>query len=452
MSGPKVLRFQSEAELRALREDMLRILEREVLRWQERAPRLKALEQAQLAAVLSRRDALRAAVAKGDNALYAYQVKAETAWLRADLAEREEHAIEQRIAQRQRARRQQQNAVIVLKALQAGGVTVDAGLSQALARLAEGSPEADAEGVLARATLALSSRDQSEELSQAQRAIAEALREDAAGPSTAWHAAPAERDPRLQRIDRHIAELQLLQGAVSARTFQDALRAAEAEPDVQRRNLLLDSLVLDLGSAADTFRQQRDHLTHMQDLAHVLSTLDADSQADLLREAAAADASTPSARLLALADACQHAIDHYHQLQAASSRRAALLAGLAELGYEVHEGMETAWSDHGRVVLRRPASPGYGVELGGNAANGRLQVRAVAMNTERDRSRDRDVEAIWCGDFSRLKAQLNAQGSDLQVERALGVGEVPLKEVEAVAEPARSASDTSRRPGDRRLR
>lgn len=446
MSGPKVVRIQSEAELRALREDMLRLLEREVARWLERAPQLLPVEQAQRTAVLARREGLRAAMAGSDNARYARQVEAERAWLRADLVEREERAIEQHVAQRQRGRRQQQNAATLLNALRSGGLAVDAALLQALTRLAEGGTEADAEGLLARATLALAADAPREALSPSQRDLARALREDGQESTAVWQAAASERDPRLQRIDRHVAELQLLQGAAPAVSFQEALRAAEAEPNTQRRNLLLDSLVLDLASATATCRQQRSHLTHLHDLAHLLDTLDGDNHRELLRQIAQADASLPAAHLQALAESCQHAIDHYHQVQAAASRRAVLLAGLAELGYEVREGMATAWSDQGRVVLRRPASPGYGVELGGNAGSGRLQIRAVAMNSERDRSRDRDVEAIWCGDFSRLKAQLHAQGSDLQIERALGVGEVPLKEVEASPESARALPDSASRP------
>ncbi|MBK0026388.1 hypothetical protein IAE57_09440 [Stenotrophomonas sp. S48] len=446
MSGPKVVRIQSEAELRALREDMLRLLERDVERWLERAHTLQPLEQTQRTAVLARRERLRVALTSSDNAGYARQVEAERAWLRADLDEREAHAIEQRIAQRQRSRRQQQNAATVLNALRSGGLAVDAALLQALTRLAEGGTEADAEGLLARATLALAADVPGEALSPSQRNLAQALREDGQERNATWQAPAAERDPRLQRIDRHIAELQLLQGAAPAASFEDALRAAEAEPNTQRRNLLLDSLVLDLASAAATCRQQRTHLTHLHDLAHLLDTLDGDNHRELLRQIADADASVSAAHLQALTVSCQHAIDHYHQVQAAASRRAVLLAGLAELGYEVREGMATAWSDQGRVVLRRPASPGYGVELGGNAGSGRLQIRAVAMHTERDRSRDRDVEAIWCGDFSRLKAQLHAQGSDLQIERALGVGEVPLKEVEASPEPARVLSGSASRP------
>jgi hypothetical protein len=38
---------------------------------------------------------------------------------------------------------------------------------------------------------------------------------------------------------------------------------------------------------------------------------------------------------------------------AAVERRRAVLEGLASLGYEVSEGMATAWVKQGRVVLRK---------------------------------------------------------------------------------------------------
>ncbi|HBO9433120.1 TPA: hypothetical protein L5E77_002759 [Pseudomonas aeruginosa] len=117
------------------------------------------------------------------------------------------------------------------------------------------------------------------------------------------------------------------------------------------------------------------------------------------------------------------------QQQAALARRQAVLQGLASLGYEVREGMATAWAQTGRVVLRKPATPGYGLEVGGKADNGRLQLRAVALNANRDSQRDRDIETLWCGEFQRLQALLAAQGGELSVERALGVGEVALKEI-----------------------
>jgi hypothetical protein len=91
--------------------------------------------------------------------------------------------------------------------------------------------------------------------------------------------------------------------------------------------------------------------------------------------------------------------------------------------------METAWAQAGNVVLRKTATPGFGVEVGGRAESGRLQVRAVSLSGAHDRARDRDIETIWCGVFTRLRALLAQQGNDLSIEKALGIGEVALKVV-----------------------
>jgi hypothetical protein len=118
---------------------------------------------------------------------------------------------------------------------------------------------------------------------------------------------------------------------------------------------------------------------------------------------------------------------------AAEERRRAVLEGLAGLGYEVSEGMATAWVNRGRVVLRKAANPGYGVELSGGSRSDLLQVRAVAFgnSTEpRDTSRDRDIETIWCGEFERLQSLMAKDGGSLAIEHARPVGQFPLKLVE----------------------
>jgi hypothetical protein len=121
------------------------------------------------------------------------------------------------------------------------------------------------------------------------------------------------------------------------------------------------------------------------------------------------------------------------QAIAAEERRRAVLEGLAGLGYEVSEGMATAWVNGGRVVLRKAANPGYGVELSGGSKSDLLQVRAVAFgnSTEpRDASRDRDIETIWCGEFERLQSLIAKDGGRLSLESAHPIGQFPLKVVE----------------------
>jgi len=60
-------------------------------------------------------------------------------------------------------------------------------------------------------------------------------------------------------------------------------------------------------------------------------------------------------------------IDRARIAVAVASRRNAVLEGLAALGYEVREGMETAWASNGNVMLRNAHRPDYGVKLSGGA-------------------------------------------------------------------------------------
>ena len=78
--------------------------------------------------------------------------------------------------------------------------------------------------------------------------------------------------------------------------------------------------------------------------------------------------------------------------------------------------MATAWVTGGRVVLRKAANPGYGVELSGGSQSDVLQVRAVGIGNSaeaRDTGRDRDMETIWCGEFERLQSLVAKSGGNL---------------------------------------
>jgi len=451
MSGPKVVRIVTAEELLALREAMLHRLDQAVARWQAQCERVGERDASAVAAVMARRQALQALVADSDNTRYALLIEAEIAFLQADTRDREARAVDRAAAGRQQQRRQRDNAAAVLKTLQDRPVDADAGLLQALRALADGHPGADAEAVLARAFALLSPPDAQAALSEEQRALATALQTSAPTPTLADWAAGQRADPgreaRLLRVDRHIAELQVLQGAAAAAPYLDALDNAEQETAPQRRNLLLDSLVLELAAASAAFAQRRTQLERLQDVASRLAALDPAGQAPLLAQVAACSTHTALPLLTALTLQCDTALASHQQALAAVSRRQAVLDGLASLGYEVREGMATAWQDNGAVVLKKAATPGYGVEVGGQADGGRLQVRAVALAADRDRSRDRDIETLWCGEFGRLQALLHGQGTELVVERALGVGEVPLKEAVATATPSGQVQVSHARSG-----
>jgi hypothetical protein len=123
-----------------------------------------------------------------------------------------------------------------------------------------------------------------------------------------------------------------------------------------------------------------------------------------------------------------------------------VLGALSALGYEVREGMETAWASDGNVTLRNAQRPDYGVKVSGGAEGGPLQLRAICFGqrgAERDVARDRDVETLWCSDFDALKSELANAGGDLSVVVAKPAREVALEIVEEAA--PKSRRETERR-------
>jgi len=87
------------------------------------------------------------------------------------------------------------------------------------------------------------------------------------------------------------------------------------------------------------------------------------------------------------------------------------------------------------VVLRKPNSSDYGVELSSAASDERMQVRAVAFSQGRDLSGDARVETAWCGDFGKLQSMLASQGGAIDIERSIAIGALPLKTVDAGPAP-----------------
>lgn len=185
-----------------------------------------------------------------------------------------------------------------------------------------------------------------------------------------------------------------------------------------------DSLVISLKRAKEdvvTFEKLRreaaflgDELARYQDGLEVLQTLQVAARGAI-------------AELQAAVAAAEQKLTELQAVQVADTRRRAVLDGLQQLGYLVHEELSTATISGGRVVVRNPASTGYGVEIAAGAGMERLQVRTVAFDINRDSSGDIPAEKRWCDDFGALKGALKAQGSEVIVERAMGVGTVPLK-------------------------
>jgi hypothetical protein len=235
-------------------------------------------------------------------------------------------------------------------------------------------------------------------------------------------------DQALLKVDKLLGELAGL--GINPSPFSARIAALEAEPRA-RQALVADSLLLDLTSAIKTGRErarlERDLADRHAELSEMKSVEAAALRVEI--ERAIAKSGANDQELVKRAD---FLIEAEVRSMAAEERRRAVLEGLASLGYEVSEGMMTAWVSDGRIVVRKPANPGYGVELSGGSQADVMQVRAVGIGNPaeaRDAGRDRDMETIWCGEFERLQSLVAKAGGNVSIESARPVGQYPLKVV-----------------------
>jgi hypothetical protein len=426
MSGPKVFYVVTREELVARCEAQLRLLDAAVAEWKRTCELNGAANAKEIDDVAARRSALRGLLSAERFAELQTQVAAEISFLRADAQHRLERAAAAAEA-RQARRRTERTARMLLEALERSGRTVPDNVRRGLQSGGEQAPAA-----ITAAFGLLSANPAGGGITKRQRELASQLgRDEKRQTLEEWVAAqpaPPSEEAGL-RIDRHLAELSALGIDTQPFEVRASVAAAEGPP---RQALLADSLLVDLARAIKEGRERASRLADLRQRAAELSAYES-SKARTLRERVAAAllaedaASAPD--LIRQADAM--VAEELHVL-AAAARRRAVLQGLASLGYEVNEGMATAWVQGRRVVLRKAANPDYGVELSGGTQSDRLQVRAVGFGSPqmaRNAARDRDIETAWCGEFGKLQALLAGSGGRLEIESALPPGAVPIKVV-----------------------
>jgi hypothetical protein len=431
VSGPKVV-VTKETAIALCKRDLNR-LEHELSQWARRAEKLGGLEEAERAAFFSRRDKMR-------NLLHANQfldvqkgVEAEIAFLKNDLRERENRKVERAAKKREQQRRLQENAAILMKALATKNIAPQ--LAQNLRAIAQGKQVADAEKILAQGVmLATAAEPKAETLNEAQIQLAHRLKTESTESGmislAEWLSRQSveKRDTRLTHIDHHIAELQSLEGETIAQSFFDRLNKAEQEEHPAQRNLLLDSLMLDLAQTTRECRALREQTGELRSIAMELAALPNVDKALLVR--IETELTSPDlTRLHSLIEECKTTYLKLTQEETAQNIRHAMLSGLSGLGYEIREGMETLWAENGKLILANTARPGYGMEILGKNAE-RVQLRPVALTNDHDKSRDRDIETLFCGEVKNLQTHMAKQGLGLSIAQARAVGEVPVKVIE----------------------
>ena len=432
MSGPKVVCIVTREEVEALCRNLLALVNDAVAHLRATAERHGHADDSVVAGLAGRRARLERLLAEDRFLDLQKQAPREVTFLRKEAARIHAEAVARREAQRTRGRRLQDAARSAASAFRVAGRIPPRNLEAVATRAAAaGEGELAAMQEIVDRSLRELGRDAAAAPPSAEgAALARRLVAGEAGQTLAvWltaHPAEGEVPAAEARLQRLLAEIETLDEPTTAAPYLARAAAIADEASEHRRALLTDSLVLDLAERKRQREARAAVLVGLREARAALGALDtAAAWAMAKRLDTAIDENDGTSEL------AREALDLVAaemRTRAATARRKAVLEGLAALGYEVREGMATAWAENGRVVVKKPGTSDYGVELGSPQDASRLQVRVVRSSAAApDAGRDRDAETVWCAEFGRLRSLLATSGAEMTVERALAPGAQAVK-------------------------
>ncbi len=255
-------------------------------------------------------------------------------------------------------------------------------------------------------------------------------------------------DPERERIEKLLVKLELLDDSNETTGLRSRLEALDGEQDQRQRRLLLDSLSLELSQTLQRRAREAERLAILDELEAQLGVFNAAPTG--LKTAISAHRDGQGASLSDLRQAVEAWCEQEALRLDGERVRSVVLSSLRELGYDVREGMTTAWVEGGSIVVQKAGSSEYGVEL--QDVDGRMRTELVRFGepgapvTEQQRQRDTEIEQQWCTAHAQTLENLRKEGLAAKVMAKREPGEVPLAIRRAVAD----RSDASTRGVDRR--
>lgn len=451
MSGPKVVRIVTREEIIAICERQIAMLKAAVAQWQKVGERNGVLAPEDIDIANTRVTAMQQLLAADKFVELQKQVPLEIGFLTSDVERRVAAVAERKAAARKEARQLVRAAASLSSALAAKGLVVPPALLRPETVKQEELRQAVRQGfgLLQPSTAPAAVTDR-------QRNLASRLAGDDKRSTLAEWLAGQERqladDPGLLIVERRYEELHALDPEVSL-AFADRLDKL-ATDDSNRRPLLIDSLALDIGNAHKAAVAKTAAIAELRGIEGELKYLgDPTVEPHLQAIARLLQEKADLPAILGEIGSSKETLLALVERRAAIERRRAILNGLSDLGYEVKEGMETAWVENGRVVLKSTKTPAYGVEVGGNPSIS-MQVRTVGFEISgvaRNTVGDIAAETEFCGDFSKLQARLAADGGALEIIKAMGIGTTAVKtfaldsEASSISEVRRATPGTMSR-------
>lgn len=240
-------------------------------------------------------------------------------------------------------------------------------------------------------------------------------------------------DTAGERVERLLVQLELLGETSQIAGFDQRLENLAAMVDSSQRRLLLDSLALEIDAALKAEYVEQNRQASLAALETELAIYPAAPPA--LIEQLHLLLGQPHAEITDVAAEVRNWCDAEARRQDGDQIRSLVLGSLRELGYDVREGMATAWSEGGQLMLQKPGSSDYGVEL--QDVNGRVRTQVVRFGdpavglSEQQKQRDVEVEQQWCTAHSTVLKNLQDAGLEAKILASRAIGELPL-EVRAV--------------------
>lgn len=444
MSGPKVIVFvtaQEYAALQAERDRLLLQLKASIENWRQSLTELGMLTEEKLSR--------KAEVLKSIERIYATKafekagdrVRSEIYQLQLDVEQARIEKIAKELSQK-RARRERLRASAKTVAIELNrvGSAIPADLKMVIDNI-DGCTDEDVVRFQRIVNAALPSvfakTDEDPQQSAVSQALLSCLTEGLAKPEQVSSVKAIDgmesNDPKQLRLDRLIAEIELIDEPGASEQFTQRLRAIERLKTSAQKDLLTDSLIVDLSTFCSERRERAKAARLLTDLKVELNAVSPGVTivAQLLVDVDAALQRLPDLKSAQqLVTQARAALKREVSKNTAASKRNAVLEGFAALGYDIKEGMATAWAQNGRIVLSKKSSPTVGVEIGSAESAEEIQLRAVAVvpkGTQRNSANDREIEVAWCFELAKIREVLNAAGTQSQIEKALPAGSTPLK-------------------------
>lgn len=240
---------------------------------------------------------------------------------------------------------------------------------------------------------------------------------------------------QCEQIALMIEKVKILAGEQQAINYSSALTEIESMPEGAQRHVRADSLIMTIAQQLRDSQKRVELIERLEQVSDELSSFNNAEFTSLSQQASHLSSNASMQQIEQLIRKIEDAIQQLEQQIVTQAQRTIVLEGLSKLGYEVRDSSVTSWLANGQVVVTHPATPGYGLELGGKQA--RFQARTVAFSSQRDTQRDHDVDAIWCNQHQQLQDILTESGAELTLDRALPAGSGEMKVIETTNEHER---------------